>query len=145
MFAPAPGVTYLDAATYGLPPTSTVEALERAVAGWRSGTARWVDDWDRPAEAARGMFAELIGATAADIAFIPAASIGTGLVAASLVSGDVVVVPDDGHVPRRLKPRADADRTRGRSRGDHAAGGGCRCQSLHRFDPRDTVRRGRRP
>jgi selenocysteine lyase/cysteine desulfurase len=98
LFAPAPGVTYLDAATYGLPPTSTIEALERAVAGWRSGSARWVDDWDRPAEAARGLFAELIGASAADIALIPAASIGTGLVAASLGPGDVVVVPDDEHV-----------------------------------------------
>ena len=98
LFAPAPGVTYLDAATYGLPPTPTVEAMERALAGWRSGTARWVDDWDRPAEAARGLFAELIGASAADIALIPSVSIGTGLVAASLAPGDVVVVPDDDHV-----------------------------------------------
>ena len=98
MFAPAPGITYLDAATYGLPPTATVEAMERALAGWRSGTARWVDDWDRPAEAARGLFAELIGASAADIALIPSVSVGTGLVAASLRPGDVVVVPDDEHV-----------------------------------------------
>lgn len=33
LFRPAPGVAYLDAATYGLPPTPTVEALAR----WRSG------------------------------------------------------------------------------------------------------------
>jgi selenocysteine lyase/cysteine desulfurase len=98
LFAPAPGVTYLDAATYGLPPTPTVEAMQGALAGWGSGTARWVDDWDRPADAARGLFAELIGASAADIALIPSVSIGTGLVAASLRSGDVVVVPDDEHV-----------------------------------------------
>jgi selenocysteine lyase/cysteine desulfurase len=98
LFAPPPGVTYLDAATYGLPPTPTVEAMERALAGWRSGTARWVDDWDRPADAARELFAELIGASAADIALIPSASIGTGLVAASLRPGDVVVVPEDEHV-----------------------------------------------
>jgi selenocysteine lyase/cysteine desulfurase len=98
LFAPEPGVTYLDAATYGLPPASTVDAMERALAGWRSGTARWVDDWDRPADAARGLFAELIGASAADIALIPTVSIGTGLVAASLRPGDVVVVPDDEHV-----------------------------------------------
>lgn len=98
LFAPAAGVTYLDAATYGLPPVSTVEAMERALDGWRSGTARWVDDWDRPAEAARGLFAELIGASAADIALIPSVSIGTGLVAASLSPGDIVVVPDDDHV-----------------------------------------------
>jgi selenocysteine lyase/cysteine desulfurase len=98
LFEPAPGVTYLDAATYGLPPRPTVEAMERALAGWRSGSARWVDDWDRPADAARGLFAELIGASAADIALIPSVSIGTGLVAASLRPGDVVVVPDDEHV-----------------------------------------------
>ncbi len=98
LFAPADDVTYLDAATYGLPPTPTVEAMERALAGWRSGTARWVDDWDRPADAARGLFAELIGASAADIALIPSVSIGTGLVAASLRPGDVIVVPDDEHV-----------------------------------------------
>jgi selenocysteine lyase/cysteine desulfurase len=98
LFAPAPGVTYLDAATYGLPPTPTVEAMERALNGWRSGSARWVDDWDRPADAARGLFAELIGAAAADIALIPSVSIGTGLVAASLRPSDIVVVPDDEHV-----------------------------------------------
>jgi selenocysteine lyase/cysteine desulfurase len=98
MFAPAHGVAYLDAATFGLPPTPAVEAMERALEAWRSGTARWIDDWDRPADAARGLFAELIGATAADIALIPSASVGTGLVAASLRSGDTVVVPADEHV-----------------------------------------------
>jgi selenocysteine lyase/cysteine desulfurase len=98
MFAPAPGVAYLDAATFGLPPTPAVEAMERALGAWRSGTARWIDDWDRPADTARGLFAELIGATAADVALIPSASIGTGLVAASLGPGDTVVVPADEHV-----------------------------------------------
>jgi len=97
LFDPAPGTVYLDAATYGLPPRPAVEAMERALEGWRSGTARWVDDWDRPAEAARGDFASLIGATAADIALIPTASIGIGLVANSLEPGDVVVVPEDEH------------------------------------------------
>jgi selenocysteine lyase/cysteine desulfurase len=111
MFAPAPGVTYLDAATYGLPPTPAVEAMERAMAAWRSGTGRWIDDWDRPAEAARGLFAELIGATAADIALLPSASVGTGLVAASLRPGDAVVVPDDEHVSD-LYPLLVAERRR---------------------------------
>lgn len=98
MFTPATGAVYLDAATYGLPPMCAVDALERAIEGWRSGTARWIDDWDQPAEVARGLFAELIGASASDIALIPSASIGMGLVAASLRPGDVVVVPEDEHV-----------------------------------------------
>ncbi len=97
-FSPAPGLTYLDAATYGLPPDSTVRAMADALEGWRTGTARWIDDWDRPSDAARGHFAELIGANADDIALIPAVSVGTGLVARSLTEADVVVVPEDEHV-----------------------------------------------
>ena len=98
LFEPADGLTYLDAATYGLPPRPTVEAMSEALAAWQHGTARWIDDWDRPAEAARGLFAGLIGADSEDIALIPTVSIATGLVANSLSPGDVVVVPDDEHV-----------------------------------------------
>lgn len=98
LFEPADGLTYLDAATYGLPPRPAVAALSEALAAWQRGTARWVDDWDRPAEAARGLFAELIGASPGDIALIPTVSIGTGLVANSLSPGEVVLVPDDEHV-----------------------------------------------
>lgn len=98
LFAPAPGLTYLDAATYGLPPAPTVAAMRGALDAWTDGTGRWIDDWDRPSDAARGSFAELIGATASDIALIPSVSIGTGLVANALGAGDVVVVPEDEHV-----------------------------------------------
>jgi len=98
MFDLLPGRTYLDAATYGLPPRPTVEAMERALRAWQTGTARWVDDWDRPVEAVRGDFASIIGATAADIALLPSASVAMGLVADALKSGDVVVVPEDEHV-----------------------------------------------
>ena len=98
LFEPAEGTTYLDAATYGLPPRSTVAATSDALAAWQHGTARWIDEWDRPAEEARGLFAELIGARASDIALIPSVSIATGLVARSLNGGDVVVVPSDEHV-----------------------------------------------
>jgi selenocysteine lyase/cysteine desulfurase len=97
-FAPAPGLAYLDAATYGLPPASSVRAMADALEGWRTGTARWIEDWDRPSDAARGHFAALIGAEAADIALIPAVSPGTGLVARTLTAEDVVVVPEDEHV-----------------------------------------------
>ena len=98
MFDPLPGRTYLDAATYGLPPRPAVQAMERALRAWQTGSARWVDDWDRPAEAARAEFATIIGASASDIALLPSASVAMGLVAEALKAGDVVVVPEDEHV-----------------------------------------------
>jgi selenocysteine lyase/cysteine desulfurase len=94
-FSPAPGVAYLDTATYGLPPDATVEAMRAALAAWGDGSAHWIDDWDRPAEAARTFFAALISSTADRVSLQPAASTGVGLVAATLGPDDEVVVPDD--------------------------------------------------
>src|SRR5262249_43205619 len=95
LFHPAPGTIYLDTATYGLPPQPTVDAVAHALAIWQAGTADWVADWDAPADETRGLFGSLIRAPAERVARIPQASVGTGLVAASLRAGDVVVVPDD--------------------------------------------------
>ena len=95
LFAPAPGLIYLDAATYGLPPRPTVEALTRALGRWQSGEANWVEEWDRKGEVCRRHFATLIGSTAAEIALMPTASAGIGLVAASLPENIEIVVPDD--------------------------------------------------
>jgi len=71
--------------------------MQCALDQWTDGTGRWVDDWDRPSDAARGHFAELIGATAAGIALIPSVSVGTGMIASALTPQDVVVVPEDEH------------------------------------------------
>lgn len=95
LFRPAPGLIYLDTATFGLPPRPTIEVMERALKGWQSGTANWIEDWDQPSDRCRGDFAALIGTVAANVAFIPAASIGAGVVAVSLRAGDEVVVPVD--------------------------------------------------
>jgi len=95
LFAPAPGLIYLDAATYGLPPRPSVEALTRALHRWQSGEADWVEEWDRKGEVCRQHFATLIGGTAGETALVPTASAGIGLVAASLPEGMDVVVPDD--------------------------------------------------
>jgi selenocysteine lyase/cysteine desulfurase len=95
LFSPAPGIAYLDSATYGLPPRATVEALHRAADAWQAGTADWIEDWDHPADQARDDFAALIGAQPAEVAMLPAASVGVGLVAARLKVGDEVVVPAD--------------------------------------------------
>jgi selenocysteine lyase/cysteine desulfurase len=94
-FRPGEGITYLDTATYGLPPLATVEALEAAIRAWQAGTGDWINDWDEPTDQAPRDFATLIGAAADTIATIPAASVGTGLVAGALGPGDEVVTPDD--------------------------------------------------
>jgi selenocysteine lyase/cysteine desulfurase len=94
-FRPGEGITYLDTATYGLPPLATVQALEAAIRAWQAGTGDWIRDWDEPTDQAPRDFASLIGAPADTIATIPAASVGTGLVAGILGEGDEVVVPAD--------------------------------------------------
>jgi selenocysteine lyase/cysteine desulfurase len=94
-FAPARGRIYLDAATYGLPPRDTVRAMRRALVAWERGTGRWIEDWDAVAEDCRASFASLIGASAAEISLQPAVSVAVAIVAASLRSGEEVVVPEN--------------------------------------------------
>lgn len=95
LFAPAAGTIYLDAATYGLPPRPTIEALETALRDWQSGTAEWQEDWDHVGEECRALFATLIGATPDSIALIPTVSAGVGLVAASVEPGSEILVPEE--------------------------------------------------
>ena len=95
LFSPTPGVAYLDSATYGLPPEPTTRAMSTALDAWRSGSADWVTDWDRPAEDARVSFGRIVGVSAADVALLPAVSVGVGIVASTLGRGDEVVVPSD--------------------------------------------------
>jgi selenocysteine lyase/cysteine desulfurase len=94
-FAPKPGSTYLDWATYGLPPEPTVRAMRAALDAWQAGTADWIADWDRPAEGARATFGRLVGTGPERVALLPAVSVGAGLIAATLGPADRVVVPDD--------------------------------------------------
>lgn len=92
MFHPDPGLTYLDTATYGLPPDPTLAAVRRAEEEWRSGTGVW-SEWDRQSERARAAFARLMGVASSRVALLPAVSVGVGVVAAGLRPGDRVVVP----------------------------------------------------
>jgi selenocysteine lyase/cysteine desulfurase len=73
---------YLDTATYGLPPRSAVAAIEEALASWRD-RGSWID-WEEDGERCRELFARIVGAAPRDIAFVAAASVGAGIVAASL-------------------------------------------------------------
>jgi len=112
LFEPAPGTIYLDAATYGLPPAPTVRAMRRAIDDWQAGSADWVSAWDRAGDACRVSFAELIGAAPETIALVPSVSVGVGTVAATLMAGDDVVVPED-EFTSVLFPLLVAERARG--------------------------------
>jgi selenocysteine lyase/cysteine desulfurase len=69
--------------------------MHQAIADWQSGSADWVTAWDVKGETCRGAFAELIGTSPETIALMPSASVGVGLIAATLKPGDNVVAPDD--------------------------------------------------
>ncbi len=95
LFAPAPGLTYLDTATYGLPPRPTVEVLQHALESWQAATATWVTDWDARGEACRAAFASLTGIPQPQVALVPSVSVGVGMIAATLTERDEVVIPED--------------------------------------------------
>jgi selenocysteine lyase/cysteine desulfurase len=89
---------YLDTATYGLPPRSTLDALQRALRGWQE----WEDwhRWEEDGEACRALFARIVGARAEDVSLQPAVSAAAGIVAASLPAGpgdNVVCYESDFH------------------------------------------------
>jgi selenocysteine lyase/cysteine desulfurase len=87
---------YLDTGTFGLPPRSSLQALERALAGWRDG-APW-RMWEEDGEASRALFARLVGVETENVALLPALSSAAGLVAASLRAGrgdNVVLYKED--------------------------------------------------
>jgi len=91
----ASGITYMDAATYGLPPRDTIAAMREALDAWAGGTADWVEDWDRPAEQTRADFAALVRVPESSVALLPVVSVGVGLVASTLGPGDEVLIPAD--------------------------------------------------
>lgn len=111
-FAPAAGTVYLDAATYGLPPRPAVAAMRRMLDRWQSGLGDWREEWDGCADAARADATALLGAPAGTVSLLPAASVGVGLIAATLGPGDEVVVPDD-EFTSVLFPLLVAQRERG--------------------------------
>ena len=95
LFEPAPGITFLDTATYGLPPEPTRRALAEALDLWTAGTANWIEDWDKVGERGRTAFASLLGLEASCIALLPSTSAGVGVIAAALTTDDDVVVAAD--------------------------------------------------
>jgi selenocysteine lyase/cysteine desulfurase len=88
-----PAGTYLNTASYGLPPTPAWEALQAALEDWRGGRTSW-EHWGAPGEEARGSFARLVGVPVETVAIAANVSTLIGLVAASVPDGSRVLAPD---------------------------------------------------
>jgi hypothetical protein len=83
-------VTYLDTATFGLPPRRSWAALQQALAQWRAGTAGAVA-YDLPLAAARSSYAHLAGVDSSVVAVGSQVSVFAGLIAANLPNGSEVL------------------------------------------------------
>lgn len=88
-----PAGTYLNTASYGLPPTPAWDALSAALEDWRGGRTSW-EHWGIPGEEARASFALLVGVPVETVAIGPNVSTFVGLVAASIPDGARVLAPD---------------------------------------------------
>lgn len=89
----APEGTYLNTASYGLPPARAWTALQDALAEWHVGRTSW-EPWTESTEAARASFARLVNAPVGRVAIGATVSGLVGLVAASLPDGTRVLAPD---------------------------------------------------
>lgn len=91
----SPETTYLNTASYGLPPRTAWEALQTAADEWRHGRTGFAG-WDESVDAARASFARLHGVAPCAVAIGPQVSPFVGLVALSVPRGArVVCVQDD--------------------------------------------------
>ena len=86
-------VVYLNTASLGLPPRSTVEALNRAIDDWRRGIANPMD-FDTPLNEVRAAYASLVGVPVSTVAVGSQVSVLAGLIAANLPDGSEVVTAD---------------------------------------------------
>jgi selenocysteine lyase/cysteine desulfurase len=88
-----PAGTYLNTASYGLPPRPAWDALQKALEDWRGGRTSW-EHWGIPGEEARASFARLVEAPVETVAIGATVSGLVGLVAASVPDGTRVLAPD---------------------------------------------------
>jgi selenocysteine lyase/cysteine desulfurase len=89
----SPVGTYLNTASYGLPPRPAWDALHEALEDWRGGRTSW-EHWGAPGEDARASFARMVGAPVETVAIGPNVSTMIGLVASSIPDGSRVLAPD---------------------------------------------------
>ena len=89
----SPAGTYLNTASYGLPPRSAWDALQVALADWRDGRTSW-EHWQEETDVARAAFARLVQVPADQVTVAANVSSLVGLVAASVPDGSQVLTPD---------------------------------------------------
>jgi selenocysteine lyase/cysteine desulfurase len=82
--------TYLNTASYGLPPRPAWEAVQSANDEWRHGRTGF-DGWDESVGRSRASWARLHGVAEADVAIGPQVSPFVGIVAAALEPGTQVL------------------------------------------------------
>jgi selenocysteine lyase/cysteine desulfurase len=88
-----PAGTYLNTASFGLPPRPAWDALQAALDDWRTGRTSW-EHWGDATEQARCSFARLIQVEPETVAVGATVSGFVGLVASSLPDGAQVVAPE---------------------------------------------------
>ena len=89
-----PETTYLNTATYGLPPQPAWEALQAALADWHGGRTSF-EGWMPATERAREQFALMTGARVDDVAIGANVSGLLGMVAAAIPDGARVLAADN--------------------------------------------------
>jgi selenocysteine lyase/cysteine desulfurase len=106
-FDPAPG--FLNAATMGLPPRASQEALHAGLRQWAAAQASPAD-YDVSVERSRELYARLVGVPVSDVAIGSQAAVTAGTVAASLPDGANVVCVDGDFTSVVFPFMAQADR-----------------------------------
>jgi selenocysteine lyase/cysteine desulfurase len=85
--------TYLNTASYGLPPRPAQAALDAALEDWRGGRTSW-EHWGAPGEDARASFARIAGVPVGAVAIGPNVSTMVSMVAGTIPEGASVLAPD---------------------------------------------------
>jgi len=88
-----PSGTYLNTASFGLPPRPAWDALQTALDEWRTGRTSW-EHWQEATEGARASFARVLGVDTGAVAVGANVSSLVGLVAASVPDGATVLLPE---------------------------------------------------
>lgn len=89
-----PEGSYLNTASYGLPPQPGWEQMQHALADWQGGRTSW-EAWGDTTQTAREAFAQMVDVAVDRIAVGATASELIGLVAASLEPGRLVCAEGD--------------------------------------------------